>query len=81
MVFGNNNPVSQSLAMGAGLGIIIGTVIGALTDNVGLWIALGLVFGAGIGLAIGKARQAQQERENGETPDPEEARISWNKLE
>ena len=35
-----------------GLGIIIGTVIGALTDNVGVWIGIGIVFGAGIGTAI-----------------------------
>ncbi len=31
-----------------GMGIIVGVVIGYLTDNVGLWIALGLVFGAAI---------------------------------
>jgi hypothetical protein len=31
-----------------GLGIIFGVVVGVLTDNVGLWIALGLALGAGM---------------------------------
>ena len=36
------------------MGIIIGTVIGALTDNVGLWIAIGIVIGAGVGILMAK---------------------------
>ena len=32
-----------------GIGLVIGTAIGAAMDNVGLGIALGLVFGAAIG--------------------------------
>ncbi len=31
-----------------GLGIIFGSVVGVLTDNIGLWIALGVVFGAAL---------------------------------
>ncbi len=31
-----------------GLGIVLGTALGAAFDNVGLGIALGIVFGAGI---------------------------------
>lgn len=27
-------------------GIILGTVVGIITDNIGLWLPLGVVFGA-----------------------------------
>lgn len=29
-----------------GLGLVFGAVLGILLDNIGLWLALGLVFGA-----------------------------------
>tara|TARA_B110000503_G_scaffold117403_1_gene177392 strand:+ start:1347 stop:1499 length:153 start_codon:yes stop_codon:yes gene_type:complete len=31
-----------------GIGIIAGTVIGVLLENIGLWISLGLVFGVSV---------------------------------
>ena len=36
-------------SIGAAIGLRAGIIIGSITDNVGLWIALGLCFGAGIG--------------------------------
>ena len=36
-------------SIGAAIGLIAGIIIGSITDNVGLWIPLGLCFGAGIG--------------------------------
>ena len=39
---------------GAGIGLIAGVIIGSITNNVGLWIALGLCFGAGIAIALEK---------------------------
>tara|TARA_B100000003_G_scaffold207483_1_gene225156 strand:+ start:1787 stop:1957 length:171 start_codon:yes stop_codon:yes gene_type:complete len=44
---------NSSLALGAGMGLLVGVVIGAITDNIGLWIPLGLCLGAGVGLALG----------------------------
>jgi hypothetical protein len=38
-----------------GIGMIIGVVIGIATDNIGLWLSLGLVFGA----SYGKTKQAK----------------------
>ena len=29
-----------------GLGLIAGTIVGVLTENIGLWLSLGIVFGA-----------------------------------
>ena len=36
-------------SLGAVIGLLAGIIIGSVTDNVGLWISLGLCFGAGIG--------------------------------
>ena len=54
-LFSKNKAATPSTIIG--LGIIIGTVIGALTDNVGLWIALGLVFGAAIAASLPRLRK------------------------
>lgn len=39
---------------GAGIGLIAGIIIGSITNNIGLWIALVLCFGAGIGQILDK---------------------------
>ena len=31
-----------------GLGLIAGTIVGVLIENIGLWLSLGIVFGAAI---------------------------------
>lgn len=46
----------KTTSRGTGIGIIVGVVIGFLTDNYGLWIALGLVFGTSIGATIERRR-------------------------
>jgi uncharacterized membrane protein len=33
-------------------GVAAGTLIGVLTDNLGLWISLGVAIGAGLGIAL-----------------------------
>ncbi len=35
----------SKISLGAGIGLLAGIIIGNATDNVGLWIALGLCFG------------------------------------
>ena len=47
----------SKISLGAGIGLIAGIIIGNATDNVGLWIALGLCFGAGIGEVLKKKNQ------------------------
>ena len=42
-----------------GIGIIIGVVIGALTGNVGLWIAIGLVAGAAAEYMLAKTNPSE----------------------
>lgn len=42
-----------------GIGMIIGCVIGIVTDNIGLWLSLGLVFGVAYG-------QTQKKKNNDE---------------
>ena len=43
-----------NISLCAGIGLIAGIIIGSATDNVNLWISLGLCFGAGIGLVFNK---------------------------
>ncbi len=64
----NNNPYfslmkESKTSLGAGIGLIAGIIIGNATDNVGLWIALGLCFGAGIGEVSGK-KQKKESKED-----------------
>jgi len=47
----------SKIAIGAGIGLLAGVIIGSVTDNVGLWIALGLCFGAGIGNVLEKKKK------------------------
>ena len=44
----------KATGTGVGIGIIIGSVIGVLTDNPGLWIALGIAIGAAVGASRAK---------------------------
>ncbi len=47
----------SKIAIGAGIGLLAGVIIGSVTDNVGLWIALGLCFGAGLGNVLEKKKK------------------------
>jgi len=38
----------KNIGLGTAYGIAIGTAIGVLTDNLGLWISLGMAIGSGI---------------------------------
>ena len=42
------------VGIGAAMGLMIGTVIGAATDNVGVWLVIGFIFGAAIGATVGR---------------------------
>ena len=44
----------SNTSIGGGIGLLAGIIIGSATENVGLWIALGLCFGAGIGSVLEK---------------------------
>ena len=44
--------IPHGLALGAGLGLIVGAVLFAVTQNP-VWVALGIPLGAGLGVAIG----------------------------
>lgn len=39
----------NKLASGMALGIVFRTVVGVLTKNIGLWLAVGIAIGAGVG--------------------------------
>ncbi len=44
-------------------GLTIGIVVGAVTDNMGLWIAIGTVIGIVVGAVIATVRTSQEDEE------------------
>ena len=44
----------SKISLGTGIGLVAGVIIGSITNNVGLWITLGLCFGAGIATGLEK---------------------------
>ena len=43
---------NNGLSLGAGIGLTAGIVIGSITDNIALWLPLGLCLGAGVGMTL-----------------------------
>ena len=52
------NKMGQGMAMG----IAFGTLVGVLTDNIGVWLCIGIAFGAGVGNTLQK-RKDNDERD------------------
>ena len=52
--------------VGLALGIVIGSVIGVATDNIGLWIPIGVATGAGVGTSIGAGWFSQKKKQSDE---------------
>ena len=44
----------SKISIGAGIGLLVGVIIGSATNNIGLWISLSLCIGAGIGTVLDK---------------------------
>ena len=61
----------QMTVNGAGIGLLVGVIVGALTDNVGLWISLGLCLGAGVGSVSKKGKESMSEGFDAEGSDAE----------
>ena len=47
----------SKISIGAGIGLLPGIIIGSASENIGLWISLGLCFGAGIGTILEKKKK------------------------
>jgi len=52
-----NNYVAKGMAVG----IAIGTAVGVATDNIGVWLCIGIALGAGIGSSRMKKHKREQE--------------------
>ena len=48
----------SKISIGAGIGLLAGIIIESASENVGLWISLGLCFGAGIGTILEKKKKS-----------------------
>ena len=45
----NNKRKFTIMEKSIGIGVTTGTIVGVLTDNIGLWLPVGIALGAGIG--------------------------------
>ncbi len=45
----NNKREFTIMEKSIGIGVMTGTIVGVLTDNIGLWLPLGIVLGVAIG--------------------------------
>jgi len=54
----------KATVLGAAFGVAIGSVIGVLTDNLGLWISLGVAIGAGIGISISQKQKKDKNNQS-----------------
>jgi hypothetical protein len=54
----------KDLTKSIGIGMVIGAAIGVATDNIGLWLSLGLVFGAGYGKTMQNKKDSENDNED-----------------
>ena len=50
----NNKREFTIMEKSIGIGVMTGTIVGVLTDNIGMWLPIGIAIGAGIGPALSK---------------------------
>ncbi len=53
---GSSDSNGTPLAYGASAGTLFGIIIGSITDNMGLWLSVGICLGIGLGAALSKKR-------------------------
>ena len=51
---------TQTVAYGVGFGIVVGSVVFAITQNP-VWIGVGIPFGAALGIAFGEVLQKNRQ--------------------
>ena len=64
-------PMEKMAENGIAIGLIFGVIVGALTDNVGLWLSLGLVFGAAFSSNAKRNEESMSEDSDAEDPPTE----------
>ncbi|MGB0346400.1 MAG: hypothetical protein ACPGGA_02880 [Balneolaceae bacterium] len=52
--------MSMKKGSGVALGLIVGTVLGVVTDNLGFWLSMGIVFGAAYETKLSKAETTEE---------------------
>ena len=46
----------KKTALGAAYGVTFGIIVGALTDNIGLWLSLGIAIDCGVGSLLNQKK-------------------------
>jgi F0F1-type ATP synthase assembly protein I len=53
----NNKREFTIMEKSIGIGVMTGTIVGVLTDNIGLWLPFGVSFGIVFGVVIGTTQK------------------------
>jgi len=53
---------------GLAIGVVFGVVVGAATDNMGLWLSLGIVFGGSVFSLFGSNSEEAEESTSEDPP-------------
>lgn len=55
--------MKKSIGIPLAMGVLLGTLVGVLTDNIGLWLSVGIAIGAGVGTTLMAAKSKKDKEE------------------
>ena len=70
----NAGPMEELAKNGIAIGVVFGTVVGAATDNMGLWLSLGIVFGVSVFSQYGSNSEGAEESTSSGPPTEAEGK-------
>ena len=54
----------KNISIGMAMGVAFGSIVGVLTDNIGLWLPVGIAIGAGIGSRMDQVKKKQGDEQD-----------------
>ena len=64
----DTGPMEKMAENGIAIGLIFGVIVGAATDNMGLWLCLGIVFGVSVFSQYGSNSEGAEESTSEDPP-------------
>mgnify|MGYP006118717417 FL=1 len=64
----DTGPMEKMAENGIAIGVVLGTIVGAATDNMGLWLSLGIVFGVSVFSQYGSNSEGAEESTSEDPP-------------
>jgi hypothetical protein len=64
----DTGPMEKMAENGIAIGLVFGVIVGAATDNMGLWLSLGIVFGVSVFSQYGSNSEGAEESTSEDPP-------------